>query len=815
MSSRSVSIPADQALKDPKTFALKPKEYLANARIMNMTDKNWLAGLSAAPGVIKTLAFCMIAASAPTTQDIKIKLARTTSFKHGNEFLSANLQELVNVGQQSFSSAYGSMLEIMELTGTGKENCVLIFKGVNATQIDTAAVETGVSEVVKIASDCQGRAQDMYEKFSLWQQYVMDIDTAVNEAKGTNAEKYRVTESDLKAKEILKKQQEEREKEQSIRAKQRQERVDELYEKYFEALKDFPSGKEMLDMYVKATLVDALNNFASGIGTGLGAGLGAYAGAKANPMGALSNALGNQNNQNNQNQGGQGNQNQQSTTPASSISNDYLLSLSGPILGHIQDLDAILEGKDGVDWSLVTPTAQEVGKKKDVKKLELAVVLKLLETQETLIKQKPQEASSSTGKELLAVLTKSLKVAKELTAEGEKSRTVEKDTWKKPKKDDALVKGWKTDVQAAVTDAQKVVTRRDAAKGNPATVYMQTEVKEGNRVAGAGDLVKQRSENAKAKVESLQQVLLQTEKAADELKKTAKEYELDLMNTKLALTQLEDEKATLELVRGVLLDCILYLSEMKKHLGDLMKFFSGVKAAITSGGNVKLRGFVTHVNNSLARAGAGEIVQPLTRREIFNKALGSLATFDFYGQVADIFTRVCGGDADDGDKAAQYTIMSGFGMVNSIGTNLKKGEIAEKQKEIENWAKQARGHISGLVVQKLNEAVNDLQDRMAANKQLLESPDLPALPANKLAAIEHGMSQGRAVVENRLLTSNPALDILKKPQEERGEFRNALIEATDEAKLLKEQQEVTAEARQQFVAEGGELHDEDDDYYDV
>ncbi|KAL2004740.1 hypothetical protein VTN00DRAFT_3268 [Thermoascus crustaceus] len=725
------------------------KEYVLDVKIKAWVNNDWGTLLAAAPVCLELLGSCCLVASTSVAQTTELsKPDKGFNYLKGYKYLAPTLVEVTNRGDSAFRLAREKMADIRERCGAVKNNVKEIFFEVKEPEFDSASVVVEMETLLEAANACEADAKLIHKETEV---------------------RFNTVKDEEEAKKIEQEERERYYKEYEEKVKKIEAKLEEHDKRYKELLDKFPTGDDLLKQQLIMIAAETASSLVKILGKAVA--------AKISPMSVFS--------KDDNSKGGKskGSSTGKKRKAAEEDDDEDPALVHCPlILRALEGLDAIVRGKDGVDWDLVADTADDDDNKKDSKKskagskskLKLGVVTNLLTQARSMIRKDPDERSSKGGKALLKILKEALDVAGELEKEGSKAKKTKGSEL--PKKDSTTVKEWQKKVQEFLKKTRKLRSQANASAGSPTpTPLFAPDDDDTQQNAERMDINAATIEAARAALKTAQKTMLSTQETARQMDDKALELQFNLATLRREIHELGQQRITLEVVRGVLQDCIRFLIQLKVNMNKLIAFFAGVARMLSIA--------VQTQDHVLMR--------------IYQYALNIAANFDLYKDVATMYCTV-----HDNHIQPGITIVNRMALLSE-----EKGadnSLAAKKLELRDYVDNAEKGIKAIVKAKSDEFAAGYADRIKSIKDLLGSVTVPALHSDQAKAIEEGAQEAADAFKERIDFNNSALQSLTQPREVRSQHAKELAQATDPqhlAKLDEERKKEREERRRRAQAE--------------
>ncbi|KAE8316049.1 hypothetical protein BDV41DRAFT_574074 [Aspergillus transmontanensis] len=480
---------------------------------------------------------------------------------------------------------------------------------------------------------------------------------------------------------------------------------------------------------------------------------------------------------------------------------DLALIYSGLVIKPVEAMVELLSGPDGVIWELVTGVKAKNGKKDTTKgKWNLEMIKTMLERTKRTIRSSKVDRTTSNAKTLLGAINDTLKICKDLGAEGKKAINLSKD-WEKPKKDSTKVAGWKKSAKKALASTRKLNSKKEVMTGNPMTAIMNTkENAEKEKVQARTDLTKLMVDSHLAKMNSALDVYTKTQDTARKMQESSIQMQNNLANLRREIAELDMEKATLETIRRVLSDCVSFLVDMKANIAKLVAFFQKVKVLIVTANTSHIRMLLNNSKLTMASREQDGLLDNITKRAIFEYSLDSICSFDFFQDISGIY-----------DQVNRQYIIPGFTLVNLLGKSADDSEVEKKKAELARYSSSAQKGILEIIESKVKKIVANIQPRINSIAATLEEAGLPQLPAEEVQAMQEGSREGSQNIKLRIENNNLGLRVLQQSPEVRQQAGALIAKASDIEAQLKEAKDRAQRAADIETGNAVDNSDDDDD----
>ncbi|KAK2464120.1 hypothetical protein APHAL10511_003868 [Amanita phalloides] len=765
-----------------------PRDYVLDVKIKTWVDNDWASMLAAAPICLELLGSCCLVASTPIAQTTELsKPEKGFNYLKGYKYLTPTLVEVVNRGDTAFRVAREKMAEIRERCEAVKGNVKEIFKGLREPGLGNGVVQVEMEALLEASNKCQTDAVAMHAEFVEWLEFVKELHEACVNASSHTEVKFNT----VSAEESSKKLEEEERKKYYEEYKEKVDKVEaklaDYEKKYKDLLEKWPTGDELLRQQLAVMMTEAVSSLIKTLGKAVA--------AKFSPMSVFSK------DDDSSTSGGSGSSKRKRKALAIEEDDDEDMVLADSALVHtaLTGLDGIIRGEDGVDWDRVvsSDTGEEDKNKKNPRKsnkkskLSLAIVSNLLTDAQGSIRKDSDARSTTAGKALLRIIADAIEVADAVKEAGaNKTKAAEL-----PKKSSSTVKGWEEKLESLLTKSTKLRSQAKASGSSPSpTLLFAPDDDKKNDLAGQMDINKATIEAARVAVETAQKTMLSTQDVARQMGDNALKLQDKLANLRRDIHELGEKKITLEVVRGVLQDCMRFLIQLEHNMKKLILFFSTVATMISVAVDTRVKPFTKHVKNAQNTLDGGKMYTEHVLMRIHQYALNVAARFDLYKDIATMYCKV-----HDTDIQRGIVVVKKMGLIST-----EKGAqnlLAQKKLELNEYAEGAQLSIRAIVKAQGDAYAAGYIERIEAFNKLLGSPTVPALPAEQKLAIDQGAEEGALVLKDRLVFNNGALESLTQPREARIQHAKDLVQATDpvykaemeakrkEAKLRRQQEE--------------------------
>ncbi|KAF7589398.1 hypothetical protein BBP40_004341 [Aspergillus hancockii] len=773
-------------------------EYVLDVKVKTWVDNDWASMLAVAPVCLELLGSCCLVASTSVAQTTELsKPDKGFNKLKGYKYLAPTLVEVVNRGDTAFRVAREKMADISERCGAVKGNVREIFRELKEPEFDSGSVKVEMEVLLEASQKCQADAVTMHSEFVEWLEFVKELHEACVNESSSNEVKFNTVSAQENSKKLEEAERKKYYDEYQEKVNKVEAKLADYETKYKDLLDKWPTGDDLLKQQLMVMAAEAISSLVKTLGKAVA--------AKLSPMSVFSK------DDDKSTTGASGGSKKKKSRPAIDDADEEDMALANCplVLRALMGLQEIVGGKNGVDWDLVVSSAtgkksgpkekdQKNSKKAKSGKLNLGIVSNLLTDTRSSIRKDPDERSTKAGKALLQILKDAIAVADAV----EKAGANKTKTFDLPKKDSSTVKGWGKTVDGLLTKTRKLRSQASASGSSPSPTPIVAPVEdEQDELAGKMDINTATIEAARVAVETAQKTMLSTQEVARQMGDKALELQDKLANLRREIHELGQKKITLEVVRGVLQDCIRFLIQLEDNMKKLILFFSTVAKMISVAVDTRVKPFTKHVENAGNTRDKGKMYTEHVLMRIFQYALNVAAHFDLYKDISTMYCKV-----HDADIARGIVVVKRMSILSTDkGT---ESLLAQKKLELSEYAEGAQQSIRAIVKAQGDAYAAGYTIRIQAFSQLLGSITVPALPAEQKKAIKEGAEEGAQMLKDRLQFSNGALDSLTQPREVRNQHAKELVHATDPDYRA----EMEAERKRQKEEKRRKAQEEHDDY---
>ncbi|KAK2749619.1 hypothetical protein FQN57_005841 [Myotisia sp. PD_48] len=221
----------------------------------------------------------------------------------------------------------------------------------------------------------------------------------------------------------------------------------------------------------------------------------------------------------------------------------------------------------------------------------------------------------------------------------------------------------------------------------------------------------------------------------------------ELTEIQTKLDGLKMEGITLEKVKGILVDCIATLVQLKVQISNIKNFFSALSAMVQHVVQNKVGKHLRDVSSLTTNTNNNQI-PPLTNMDIeiiYSSTLQIKAYFGLLQTIASMYR----------DMHVKY-MAQGINLVHELSkVALDPKGVTDKHKELTAWAKGAIDAIVETISSKENEIKKSLNERIkniADQTEMLEKMGVP-IPAKHDPAITNALKTGACTLTDPLKKS--------------------------------------------------------------
>ncbi|KAK6499959.1 hypothetical protein TWF481_010315 [Arthrobotrys musiformis] len=690
---------------------------------------NWAEMLMSAPVAINCMGGCFIASSSKAAS---AQFPDTMGGKLVVRTLRGNLVQVSNLGTTAFLTADTRMTVIHQRSTLILTTIQSLMATLSAPSFDQVAAKNAsiiMEELRQAAQDSCADAKAVDDKFNTWLQYVMDFHTACVNLQSTNVgDIEKNTQAIESQKKIL-----ERQEEVTANAKKTIEKfgevLDETKSAFVEASKAIPGGWNLVGQDLARTLSGAVPGVISaavtvGVHNLTGGAVAAVGTAGLNYLSNREEA-------------------KVAKAAAKPVDPPMYVSWIATVMVPVGMLKTILDGSNGgIDWKPTeTPTL-------------LNVIIQTLEkNKESVGGKAPDEAALdlSADDELRRIISVCLRVAKEIDTKFKDKPTPEPAALGPT---DPNVSKWKKDFNSQYESAVKLQAVAKAMPGTP-TNDMPTIV--ANPVATS--MSKEDAETSRVLLESATRCLNIKQEALNNAQARYSEANTQLAGSikamgeiQKSLSLLEGSNVTLEAVQKVLMNSIKLIVTMKSKISQLVHFFSALAGIVEVTSKSLVKPFIDKTALATDTLLGGFGLPDFLRTSLFQGAITIFGQFSVFADIAKMWVQL-----SQGEPGSTANIMHGIALAEQLGVLVDRDDdsgttMKEKNKELDDWAKETTAVIKGFVEKTQKKISEGLESRV---KEISSVAALLPAPAEMRKAITNGTALADAAIKTTQKIENP------------------------------------------------------------
>ncbi|RDL30441.1 uncharacterized protein BP5553_10319 [Venustampulla echinocandica] len=642
---------------------------------------NWAELLSAAPLSLTAIGNCFIAASSPLASSINLK-EPNGGFKFlGQTSLRAGLVQTSDAGTFAFLNAQARFDTITLISGKMFETVERIVMLLNDPGSAKVLLRPTMQRLKKGADECAASARDMDGDFEKWLQLISELHIATVQGT-TDVDEKILTNQIALAMDIAI---EGKTKEVAETAKVMVDKItgelDTARELYKKAVKSMPSGWEMIAQSFVSQLANTMN---STIRTALPAML-SVTGASAVSAAGM-NIFGNEAGQDTSAHAGPNFE----ALIRPKDSDDPAYTRIHTTVDFVRGLKSILtSGEDGgVDWSHVTVTDSS-------DKGGLTYVLGMLDVAERTFPPSESEPSRS----YMEIVQTSIRIGKELQAEGRKSTEI---SWKAPEKNSPQVVGWQSEMLKIFSFAVSLDSTAKTIFGIPERPNQPVSTSQSGNAAGSNATVASQIIDAHVTlVTQTQTVYLDTQKQYVETQKYLIQIQTEVAKIAGEMAKLQAESVSLEEIKSILSKSIDCLTTMKIQVAKLVTFFDGIAGLVDFAIEHEVIPFIDDLNAFTGDEKevliTGYTFSDLSRQIISTMAMTMRFYFSIFMDVGKMYGEV-----------SRKHIMPGVELCNQLGV---PSNIDAKMRALFEFTKNSQEGVNRIVQAKQDEILDNIKPR--------------------------------------------------------------------------------------------------------